>query len=69
MYMQTKTDVTGSIVTLSFTSLECLLVSWTLAFLIMRLRKPHPPLRRLVGQPGKVACAVWLLGMFVGICI
>ncbi len=68
-YLRTRTDVSGSIVMLSFTSLECLLVSWTLAFIIMRLRKPHSPLRRLVRQPGMVACEVWLLGMVLGICI
>ena len=64
-----RADVSGSIVMLSFTSLECLLVSWTLAFFIMRLRKPRPPLSRLVRQPGMVACEAWLLGMFLGICI
>ncbi len=68
-YLRTRTDVSGSIVMLSFTSLECLLVCWTLAFFIMRLRKPRPPLRRLVRQPGMVTCEVWLLGMFLGICI
>ena len=68
-YLRTRTDVSGSIVMLSFTSLECLLVCWTLAFFIMRLRKPRPPLRRLVRQPGMVACEVWLLGMLLGICI
>ena len=68
-YLRTRSDVSGTIVMLSFTSLECLLVSWTLAFFIMRLRKPRPPLRRLVRQPGMVACEVWLLGMSLGICI
>jgi hypothetical protein len=68
-YLRTRTDVTGSIVMLSFTSFEGLLVSGTLAFLIMRLRQPRPPFRRLVRQPGMVVCEVWLLGMFLGFCI
>ncbi len=53
-YLRTRTDVSGSILMLSFTSLECLLVCWTLAFFIMRLRQPRPPLRVLVRQPGMV---------------
>ena len=54
---------------LCFTSLECVLVCWTLAFFVVRLRQPRPPLRHLVRQPGMVACGVWLLGMLLGICI
>lgn len=34
-----------------------LLLAWTLAFLPLRLRNPRPPLRRLMRQPGMVACA------------
>jgi hypothetical protein len=68
-YLRTRTDVTGSIVMYTFVSMEALLLSSTLAFLIMRLRRPRPPLRRLIKQPGVVACEVWLLGMFLGICL
>ena len=53
----------------TFISMEALLLSSTLAFLIMRLRRPRPPLRRLTKQPGMVACEVWLLGMGLGICL
>ena len=68
-YLRIRTDVTRSIVMFTFTSLECFLLGGTPAFLIMRLRKPRPSLRRLVKQPGMVACEVWLLGMFLGICL
>ena len=61
--------MTGSIVMFTFVSMQALLLSSTLAFLIMRLRRPRPPLRRLIKQPGVVACEVWLLGMFLGICL
>ncbi len=30
--------------------------TWSMAFLILRLRQPRPALRRLVRQPGMVAC-------------
>jgi hypothetical protein len=68
-YLRTRTDVTGSIVMYTFVSMEALLLSSTLAFLIMRLRRPRPPLRRLIKQPGVVACEVWLLGMLLGSCL
>ena len=61
--------MTGSIVMFSFTSLYCFLFAWTLAFLVMRLRKPRPSLRRLVKQPGMVACEVLLFGMVLAICL
>jgi hypothetical protein len=32
------------------------LITWTLAFLVLRLRQPRPRLRRLLRQPGMVAC-------------
>ena len=32
------------------------LLAWTLAVLTIRLRQPHPSLRRLVCQPGMAAC-------------
>jgi len=32
------------------------LLAWTLAFIPLRLRRPRPPLRRLMGQPGMAAC-------------
>lgn len=34
---------------------------WTLAALLLRLRHPRPPRRRLARQPGAVACAVSVL--------
>lgn len=39
------------------------LIPWTFAVFLMRLRHPRPPLRRLVFQPGMAACGavtVWL---------
>ena len=68
-YLRTRTDVTYSIVMHSFTSLYCFLFAWTLAFLVMRLRKPRPSLRRLVKQPGMVACEVLLFGMILTVCL
>jgi hypothetical protein len=32
------------------------LLSWTLAFIPLRLRRPRPPLHRLMDQPGMAAC-------------
>jgi hypothetical protein len=40
-----------------------LLIPWTVAVFLMRLRLPRPPLRRLVFQPGMAACGavtIWL---------
>jgi hypothetical protein len=68
-YLRTRTDVTYSIVMFSFTSLYCFLFAWTLAFLVMRLRKPRPSFNCLVKQPGMVACEVLLLGMVLTICL
>jgi hypothetical protein len=68
-YLRTRTDVTRSIVMFSFTPLYCFLFAWTLAFLVMRLRKPRPPLRNLVKQPGMVACEVLLSGMILTFCL
>jgi hypothetical protein len=68
-YLRTRTDVTYSIVIFSFNSLYCFLFAWTLAFLVMRLRKPRPSLNRLVKQPGIVACEVLLFGMILTICL
>ena len=42
----------------SFTSLYCIVFAWTLAFLVMRRRKPRPSVNRLVKQSGIVACEV-----------
>jgi hypothetical protein len=36
------------------------------AVLLMRLRRPRPPLRRLATEPGAVACAAVLLGLLQG---
>jgi hypothetical protein len=34
------------------------LVTWTLACLLLRLRRPRPPWRRLSRQPGTLACLI-----------
>jgi hypothetical protein len=39
------------------------LAAWTVALLLARLRRPGPHLRRVLRQPGAVACAVATLAM------
>jgi hypothetical protein len=41
------------------------LVALTIAWLVARLRRPRPPLRRLVRRPGTVACLVALASLLV----
>jgi hypothetical protein len=41
------------------------LASWTLCFLILRLRRPRPRLRRLARQPGMAACSAAALLLIV----
>jgi hypothetical protein len=38
-----------------------MMAPWSLALLVIRLRRPRPPLRRLGRQPGCVACAITVL--------
>ena len=47
--------------------LACLpmLAAWTMAFLFIRLRRPRTSHRRLVRQPGMLACYSALLGMAI----
>jgi hypothetical protein len=40
-----------------------LLAAWTVALLLSRLGRPRPHLRRMLRQPGAVACAVATLAM------
>ena len=40
-----------------------LLAVWTVALLLLRLRRPRPRLRRLFRQPGAIACAVVMLAV------
>jgi hypothetical protein len=42
-----------------------LLAAWTVALLLARLGRPRPHLRRVLRQPGAVACAVATLAMAV----
>ncbi len=42
-----------------------LLAAWTVALLLARLGRPRPHLRRVLRQPGAVACAVATLTMAV----
>jgi hypothetical protein len=42
-----------------------LLAAWTVALLLSRLGRPRPQLRRMLRQPGAVACAVATLAMAV----
>ncbi|MBX6311366.1 MAG: hypothetical protein IRY99_00355 [Isosphaeraceae bacterium] len=50
-----------------------MLAFWTLAILVLRLRRPRPALHRLARQPGALACGaaslVWLVrwGLLLGI--
>jgi len=39
------------------------LMAWTLAFLVLRLRRPRPRLRRLARQPGMAACVAAMPAM------
>ena len=41
------------------------LASWTVCFLILRLRQPRPTLRRLARQPGMAACSAAALVLVV----
>jgi hypothetical protein len=43
------------------------LTAWTFAFLVMRLRQPRPPLRRLARQPGMAACSAASLVLIVAL--
>jgi hypothetical protein len=43
-----------------------LLLGMTPAFLVLRLRRPRPPLRALVRQPGTVAALAMVFGLFWG---
>jgi hypothetical protein len=43
--------------------LQFVLAPWTLALLALHLRRPRPPLRRLVIRPGAVACLAAAAGM------
>ena len=49
-------DLTDDLLELSLMATICLLVSWSIACLLIRLRYPRPPLGRLVNQPGASAC-------------
>ena len=42
-----------------------LLASWTAALLVLRLRTPRPPLRRLLRSPGFSACAAATFGVLL----
>ncbi|MEO6808264.1 MAG: hypothetical protein ABI353_04045 [Isosphaeraceae bacterium] len=43
-----------------------LIAFWSLALLIIRLRKPRPPIRRLSREPGFIACVASALGILFG---
>jgi hypothetical protein len=51
----------GSAVSNLFSYFRLLLIGWTLAFLLLRLRKPRPPIRRLVSLWGTSGCITALL--------
>jgi hypothetical protein len=42
-----------------------ILTAWTVAFLLLRLRRPRPGLRRLVRQPGMAACYAVLVPLLI----
>ena len=44
-----------------------LLVAWTPAVLVLRLRRPRPVLRRLFLQPGASACGAITLALVLGL--
>ena len=41
------------------------LAAWTLAFPVLRLRMPRPRLRRVMSQPGMMACSAACLGLAI----
>jgi hypothetical protein len=41
------------------------LTAWTIAFLVIRLRRPRPALRRCLREPGMVGCCVATVGILV----
>lgn len=52
---------------LALSSLLVLLSTMTLAFLVMRLRQPRPPLRTTLMQPGMLGCLTVLVLFVVGL--
>jgi hypothetical protein len=61
----------GSVILGGIDAARPFLVTWTLTFLILRLRRPHPRWRMMARQPGMAACGVAtlvLIGLIVGIC-
>ena len=44
----------------------CLVSAWAMALVVLRLRRPRPYRRRLVRQPGFVACTASLVGLLLG---
>ncbi len=45
---------------------SCLVAAWAMAVVVLRLRRPRPPRRRLVRQPGFVAGVASLMAMLLG---
>jgi hypothetical protein len=52
----------GSVVWYAFWVFQVLLLSMTPAFLLIRLRRPRPPLRAMLKQPGTVAGLAVVIG-------
>jgi hypothetical protein len=66
-YLATRPEVAGAIVVFTSLGLIVLLVVGSLAFVLMRLRRPRPPLGRVLLQPGMVAAEAALAGVVVGL--
>jgi hypothetical protein len=64
-YFTSRADVTGSMVMAASNVLVTFLMPFTCAFVLMRLRKPRPPMREVLAQPGMVAveAMVFALGI------
>ena len=68
-FLRTRTDVTGSIVMYHLRFDGSSPPEFDAGFPDHAAAEAPPALRRLIKQPGVVACEVWLLGMFLGICL
>jgi hypothetical protein len=66
-FLRRQPGITASIAMLALASVEHLLLFATLAYLIMRLRKPRPTLGHLIWEPGVAATGMLVLSVLLAI--
>jgi hypothetical protein len=66
-YLATRPEVAGAIAVFTSLGLIVLLLVGSLAFVLMRLRRPRPPLGSVLLQPGMVAVEAMLAGVVFGL--